>query len=55
VPAFIAEKFINEFQLIKRLGRMTELIGAARLLCSDEGSFITGETIMIGGGAGRHV
>jgi 3-oxoacyl-[acyl-carrier protein] reductase len=55
VPAFIAEKFINEFQLIKRQGRMTELIGAARLLCSDEGSFITGETIMIGGGAGRHV
>jgi NAD(P)-dependent dehydrogenase (short-subunit alcohol dehydrogenase family) len=55
VPAFIAEKFINDFQLIKRQGRMTELVGAARLLCSDEGSFITGETIMIGGGAGRHV
>jgi NAD(P)-dependent dehydrogenase (short-subunit alcohol dehydrogenase family) len=55
VPQFIADKFINEFQLIKRQGLMTDLIGAARLLCSDEGSFITGETIMIGGGAGRHV
>ncbi|WP_156842426.1 SDR family NAD(P)-dependent oxidoreductase [Novosphingobium aquimarinum] len=55
VPGEIAGSFINEYQLIHRQGRMGELIGAANLLCSDDGSFITGETIMIGGGAGRHV
>ena len=55
VPQAVADMFINDFQLIKRQGRMTELVGAARLLCSDEGGFITGETIMIGGGAFRHV
>lgn len=55
VPPEIADTFINEFQLIKRQGLMTDLVGAANLLCSDEGAFITGETIMIGGGAGRHV
>lgn len=55
VPREVAEMFINDFQLIKRQGRMTELIGAARLLCSDDGSFITGETIMVGGGASRHI
>lgn len=55
VPQAVADMFINDFQLIKRQGKMTELVGAARLLCSDEGSFITGETIIIGGGAFRHV
>jgi len=55
VPQAVADMFIQDLQLIKRQGRMTELVGAARLLCSDEGSFITGETIIIGGGAFRQV
>jgi len=55
VPQEVADMFINQFQLIKRQGHMTDLVGAARLLCSDEGSFITGETIIIGGGAFRQV
>jgi NAD(P)-dependent dehydrogenase (short-subunit alcohol dehydrogenase family) len=55
VPPTIAKQFINEYQLIKRQGLMTDLVGAANLLCSDAGSFITGETLMVGGGAFRHV
>lgn len=55
VPSEIASMFINDVQLIKRQGLMTDLVGAANLLCSGDGAFITGETILIGGGAGRHV
>jgi len=37
-------------QLIKRLGRMDDLANMALFLCSDEASFITGQTMLVDGG-----
>jgi 3-oxoacyl-[acyl-carrier protein] reductase len=38
-------------QLIKRLGRMEELANALLFLCSDAASFVTGDSLIVGGGA----
>ena len=35
---------------VKRLGRMEDLANMALFLCSDEASFITGQTILVDGG-----
>ena len=37
-------------QLVKRLGRMEDLANMALFLCSDEASFVTGQTILVDGG-----
>jgi 3-oxoacyl-[acyl-carrier protein] reductase len=37
-------------QVIKRQGRMDDLADAALFLCSDQASFITGQTILVDGG-----
>jgi len=37
-------------QLMKRVGRMEELVPALLFLCSDDSSYMTGETLMIAGG-----
>jgi NAD(P)-dependent dehydrogenase (short-subunit alcohol dehydrogenase family) len=37
-------------QLIKRLGTMEDLANMALFLCSDEASFITGQTVLVDGG-----
>jgi len=50
LPPALLETFINRYQLIKRQGRMADLVGAVLFFCSPEASFITGETLMIGGG-----
>lgn len=42
-------------QLVPRMGRVADLQGVLMLLCSDQGAFITGETIMVSGGRGRRV
>jgi NAD(P)-dependent dehydrogenase (short-subunit alcohol dehydrogenase family) len=36
--------------LMKRLGTPDEMIGAAQLLTSDAGSYITGQVIIVDGG-----
>jgi NAD(P)-dependent dehydrogenase (short-subunit alcohol dehydrogenase family) len=36
--------------LMKRLGRPDEIVGAALLLCSDAGSYITGQVVIVDGG-----
>ena len=36
--------------LMKRLGTPDELVGAALLLCSDAGSYITGQVVIVDGG-----
>ena len=46
----LREDYIHNRQLIKRQGRMTDLLGALKFFCSDEASFITGEMLVIGGG-----
>jgi len=37
-------------QLIKRLGRMQDVANMALFLCSDDASFVTGQTILVDGG-----
>jgi 3-oxoacyl-[acyl-carrier protein] reductase len=37
-------------QLIKRLGRMTDCANTLRFICSEDASFITGQTIIVDGG-----
>jgi len=41
---------ITARQLIKRPGRMEDLLGPLFLMCSDHASFMTGETILVAGG-----
>lgn len=43
------EPLLNR-QLMKRVGRMEELVPALIFLCSDDSSYMTGETLMISGG-----
>jgi len=50
LPRELLDGFINRLQLVKRQGRMTDLVGAVLFFCSSEASFITGETLVIGGG-----
>jgi NAD(P)-dependent dehydrogenase (short-subunit alcohol dehydrogenase family) len=49
-----ARKGIEEMlvggQLVKRLGRMEDLANMVLFLCSDEASFVTGQTILVDGG-----
>lgn len=61
-PAAMAEMpeeqrdgFVRTLQLVKRPGRMTDVAGVVRFLCSDEASFITGETIVVSGGYPLHL
>jgi NAD(P)-dependent dehydrogenase (short-subunit alcohol dehydrogenase family) len=50
VPRERIEANINRRQLIKRQGRMQDLVGALLFFCSEDASFITGEMLVIGGG-----
>jgi len=45
------QRYINEIQLIKRSGRVQDVANAVLFLCSDAASFITGETLIVSGGA----
>ncbi len=42
-------------QLIKRFAKVEDLLGMALTLCSDESSFVTGQTFLVDGGFVRHV
>jgi 3-oxoacyl-[acyl-carrier protein] reductase len=44
------DQMIIEGQMIKRQGRMKDLANACLFLCSEEASFITGQTILVDGG-----
>ena len=45
------EDWLLDGQVIKRLGRMDDLADMALFLCSDEASFVTGQTILVDGGS----
>jgi 3-oxoacyl-[acyl-carrier protein] reductase len=47
------DKILISGQLIKRQGRMDDLANTCLFLCSDEASFITGQTILVDGGYTR--
>jgi 3-oxoacyl-[acyl-carrier protein] reductase len=50
IPAQMRDRLVSEQQLVKRHGLMSDLTGPLLFLCSDEASFITGETLMVSGG-----
>ena len=45
------KRFVLEGQIIKRVGQIEDLIGTVLFLCSEEASFITGQTLLVDGGA----
>ncbi|WP_280498993.1 SDR family NAD(P)-dependent oxidoreductase [Nocardia farcinica] len=47
-PEFIAA--MAQAPLLRRIAEPDEMVGAALLLCSDAGSFITGQTFLVDGG-----
>lgn len=50
-PAQRRDRYVNEIQLVRRLGEVDDVAAAAAFLLSDEASFITAETILVTGGA----
>jgi 3-oxoacyl-[acyl-carrier protein] reductase len=50
LPRALVDEFVNERQLVYRLGTMGDVVSAMLFLCSDEASFITGETLKVSGG-----
>jgi NAD(P)-dependent dehydrogenase (short-subunit alcohol dehydrogenase family) len=51
----LVDEFVNGRQLIHRLGVMEDIVQAMLYLCSDESSFITGETLKVTGGFPLHL
>jgi NAD(P)-dependent dehydrogenase (short-subunit alcohol dehydrogenase family) len=50
LPHSLVDDIVRERQLIHRLGTMNDVVSAMLYLCSDEASFITGETLKVSGG-----
>ena len=49
-PDDLVHTFVQERQVIKRIGQPDDLVGALLFFCSDAASFVTGETLIVGGG-----
>ena len=50
LPKPLIDEFTQRLQLVRRLGTMDDIVSAMLFLCSDEASFITGETLKVSGG-----
>jgi len=50
LPQELVDNFTQNMQLVKRLGSMQDIVSSTLYLCSDEASFITGETLKVAGG-----
>jgi 3-oxoacyl-[acyl-carrier protein] reductase len=50
LPKPLIDEFVQRLQLVHRLGTMDDVVSAMLFLCSDEASFITGETVKVSGG-----
>jgi NAD(P)-dependent dehydrogenase (short-subunit alcohol dehydrogenase family) len=50
LPQSIVDDIVNEKQMIHRLVNMDDIVQAMLYLCSDESSFVTGETLRVTGG-----
>lgn len=50
LPEMHKRALIDRLQLIKRQGRREDVVNAMLFFCSDEASFVTGETLIVGGG-----
>lgn len=51
----LLDNLILNKQLIKRQGTRTDLVEAMKFLCSDSSAFVTGETLIVGGGHPRRI
>jgi NAD(P)-dependent dehydrogenase (short-subunit alcohol dehydrogenase family) len=49
LPKDLVDDFVNNRQLVHRLGTMDDIVATTLFLCSNEASFITGETIRVSG------
>lgn len=50
VPRSLVDDYIHDLQLVHRICTMDDVVSAMLYLCSDEASFITGETLKVSGG-----
>jgi 3-oxoacyl-[acyl-carrier protein] reductase len=50
LPQSLVEDFVEDLQLVHRLCTTDDIVSAMLYLCSDEASFITGETLKVSGG-----
>jgi NAD(P)-dependent dehydrogenase (short-subunit alcohol dehydrogenase family) len=50
LPQSLVDKWLNELQLVPRQGTMDDIVKTMLFLCSDDASFITGETLRVTGG-----
>ena len=50
LPKPLIDEFVQRLQLVHRLGTMDDVVSTMLFLCSDDASFITGETIKVSGG-----
>jgi 3-oxoacyl-[acyl-carrier protein] reductase len=50
LPKDMVDDFVQNLQLVHRLGSMDDVVATTLFLCSDEASFVTGETIRVSGG-----
>ncbi|MDP7704558.1 MULTISPECIES: SDR family NAD(P)-dependent oxidoreductase [unclassified Mycobacterium] len=50
VPRPLVEDYVHDLQLVHRLCTMDDVVAAMLYLCSDDASFITGETLKVSGG-----
>lgn len=50
VPRSLVEGYVQDLQLVHRICTMDDVVSAMLYLCSDEASFITGETLKVAGG-----
>ncbi len=50
LPQSMVDEFVGERQLVHRLGLMDDIVQAMLYLCSDQASFVTGQTLDVSGG-----
>lgn len=50
VPRSLADDYVHDLQLVHRMCTTDDVVSAMLYLCSDEASFITGETLKVSGG-----
>jgi 3-oxoacyl-[acyl-carrier protein] reductase len=50
LPQGLVDDFVDNRQLVHRLGTMDDIVSTALYLLSDQASFITGETLKVSGG-----
>lgn len=50
LPQNLVDDFLQNRQLVHRLGTMDDIVAATLFLCSEEAGFITGETLRVSGG-----